>query len=551
MTDSRPSWIARNAGPLAVAALVGSVVGFAATTAAKPRVPNLAAVAATPTAQVPANPAPDLSGGVAWLNTAGPLKLSDLKGKVVVLDFWTLCCINCIHIMPDLAKLEKKYPNELVVIGVHSAKFENEKDTKSIKQAVLRYELAHPVVNDAEHAIWDRFGVRSWPTVVVIDPEGNLVGQVQGEGNYELLDKTIAKLVADADAKKVMNRTPTRFDLVRYRETADTPLFFPGKILADAPSNRLVVSDSTHHRVVVADLAGKVKTVVGAGAPGYADGPAAQAKFDDPQGLALDGDTLYVADRKNHVIRAVDLKTLTVSTVAGTGAQTQETRMMSAPGAGTATGLNSPWDLLKVGRQLFVAMAGHHQIWRMDLDTKLIGPFAGSGRENIVDGPPMVANFAQPSGLASDGQTLYVADSEVSAVRRLAVNGTGTVGTIVGEGLFEFGDVDGVGNAVRLQHALGVALWNGQLVVADTYNSKLKLLNPQTRECRTLAVKSSDGPAFSEPAGISVAGDTAYVADTNASRIRTVNLKTLEVKTLNLDGLTPPPAQKEWVAPKK
>ena len=193
--------------------------------------------------------APELDGGVAWLNSAGPLSLKkDLKGKVVLLDFWTLCCINCIHIMPDLAKLEKKYANELVVIGVHSPKFENEKETSSIRKAILRYQIEHPVINDADHKIWNRYEVDAWPTLVLIDPEGNLVGYTSGEGNYDLLDTVIGKLVEEHRKKKTLNEKPIRFDLAKYRESGDTPLFFPGKVLADEKGKRLFIADSTHHR---------------------------------------------------------------------------------------------------------------------------------------------------------------------------------------------------------------------------------------------------------------------------------------------------------------
>ncbi len=499
-------------------------------------------------------PAPDLTGGVAWLNTAGPLTLKDVKGKVVLLDFWTLCCINCIHIMPDLARLEKKYPNELAVIGVHSPKFDNEKETQSIRKAVLRYEIAHPVVNDADRKIWDAFGVQSWPTMAVIDPEGNLVGMLSGEGNYDLLDQTIAKLIAVHKAKKTLNETPLRFDLVRYREKGDTPLFFPGKVLADAASDRLFISDSTHHRVVVTDLAGKQLAVAGTGTPGRADGAFAAAQFDDPQGLALAGDTLYVADRKNHSIRALDLKAGTTRTVAGTGVQVQTTRMLDAPAPGTRTGLNSPWGLHRVGNTLYIAMAGHHQLWTMDIGTGLVNRFAGDGGENLRDGPLFAARFAQPSGLADDGRFLYVADSEVSAIRKVPLNGQGRVETLVGKGLFDFGDADGVGPAVKLQHALGVAAYGDQLLVADTYNSKLKRLDPRTKECRTLpltAAPGETGPLLDEPAGLSVANGKAYIADTNAHRIRVVDLATNAVSTLKLTGVTPPPEQKEWLRPVK
>ena len=118
--------------------------------------------------------APDgiLDGGKEWLNTTGPIGLKDLRGKIVVIDFWTYCCINCMHVLPDLKYLEQKYPNELVVIGVHSAKFTNEKESNNIRQAIMRHEIEHPVVNDAEMTIWGKFGVRSWPTLAIIDPEG-------------------------------------------------------------------------------------------------------------------------------------------------------------------------------------------------------------------------------------------------------------------------------------------------------------------------------------------------------------------------------------------
>ncbi len=489
--------------------------------------------------------APELDGGTDWLNTAGPLKLKDLRGKVVLLDFWTLCCINCIHVLPDLAKLEKKYPNELVVIGVHSAKFDSEKETKNIRKAVLRYEIAHPVVNDADHKIWDRYRVSSWPTRVLIDPEGKLVGMQPGEGEFELFDRVIGKLVKEHKEKGTLDEKPRRFDLVRYRETGDTPLFFPGKVHADEASKRLFIADSTHHRVVVTDLAGNKLDVIGGGTPGKKDGPFAAAQFDDPQGMALVGETLYIADRKNHCIRAADLKSKTVSTVAGTGKQESDTRSLSNPRAALEVGLNSPWDVLAVGNALYVAMAGHHQIWRMDLEKKEIGPFAGSGRENIRDGPLYSANFAQPSGLTTDGTNLYVADSEVSAVRKLPLNGEGRVSTLVGTGLFDFGDQDGVGDKALLQHALGVVFHAGKLYVADTYNGKLKTLDPATREVKTFVAGE-----FNEPAGITYAGGKLYVADTNAHRIRVVDVATKAVSTLELKGVTPPPPQAEW-QPKK
>lgn len=482
--------------------------------------------------------APEFESGLTWLNTAGPIKIADLKGKIVLLDFWTFCCINCIHILPDLAKLEKKYEKELVVIGVHSAKFENEKVTENIRKAINRYQIKHPVVNDADMKIWRRYDASSWPTLVLIDPEGHLVGYAAGEGNYEVLDQVIGKLIALHTEKKTLDVKPARFDLAKFRDSADTPLFFPGKVLADAASDRLFIADSTHHRIVVTNLNGKKVACAGTGEPGLKDGAFASSQFDDPQGMALDGNTLYVADRKNHVIRALDLKDETVKTVAGTGSQSRESRRANGPAL--KIGLNSPWDLLRIGRTLYIAMAGHHQIWTLNLETQTVAPFAGNGREDILDGSLAGSEFAQPSGLATDGQRLFVADSEVSAVRSVGLTPPGDVQTLVGEGLFKFGDKDGIGNEVRLQHALGVAFHDGKLIVADTYNSKLKTLDPATRRCETfLGGNGPDGRLFNEPAGLSVANGKLYVADTNAHRIRIVDLKTKAVSTLNLSGVEP------------
>jgi thiol-disulfide isomerase/thioredoxin len=504
----------------------------------------------------PKIPAPDLDGGIAWLNTAGPLSIKkDLKGKVVLLDFWTLCCINCIHVIPDLTRLERKYPNELVVIGVHSPKFDNEKDTNSIRKAILRYQIEHPVVNDAEHKIWNRYGVEAWPTMVLIDPEGNILGEISGEGNFEILDKVIAKVIDEHKKKKTLDETPLRFDLARFRESGDTPLFFPGKVVADEAGDRLFIADSTHHRIVITDLNGRLRAVAGTGNPGQADGPFDKAEFHDPQGMAVRGDTLYVADRKNHTLRELNLKDRTVRTIAGTGQQENDAanRRLDRPVPARSIGLNSPWDLYLHGDQLYIAMAGHHQIWVYDLKKKDIGPYAGTGHEKLGDGPLAFAHFAQPSGLTGDGQNLYVADSEVSALRRVPLNRLGRVRTLVGRGLFVFGDQDGPGQdggedsktEARLQHALGVVHVDGKLYIADTYNSKVKEFDLATGILKTFVGGGGDWgwlspPVFNEPAGISYAAGKLYVADTNAHRIRVIDLATKAVSTLPLQGAEPP-----------
>ncbi|HSP64260.1 MAG TPA: thioredoxin-like domain-containing protein [Pyrinomonadaceae bacterium] len=488
--------------------------------------------------------APELSGGRGWLNTDKPLSLAALKGKVVLLDFWTYGCINCMHIIPDLKKLEKKYPNELVVIGVHSAKFENEKDTENIRRIVLRYEIEHPIVNDADFAIWKAYEVDAWPTRYLIDPAGYVIGRLSGEGGYDTLDKVIGDTVADFRKRGELNEAPLKLVLERAK-VGDLPLAFPGKVLADAKSDRLFIADSDHNRLVIAKLDGTFIEAIGTGAHGADDGPFDRATFFRPQGMVLDGETLYVADTENHLIRQIDLKAKTVNTIAGTGHQSHA---YGESGGARSIALNSPWDLQLVGRTLYIAMAGPHQIWQLDLDKQQVSTFAGSGREARMDGAPADSAFAQPSALAADGQTLYVSDAEANIIRAIDLRPNGRVRTLVGGNLFDFGDEDGTGDNVRLQHPLGLARWNGNLLIADTYNHRIKLLDPSARSVKHFVGSGKPGQAdgakssFYEPGGLSVAGDRLYVADTNNHAIRVVDLKTKETKTLQIKGLQPPAA---------
>ena len=489
--------------------------------------------------------APEFPEGMQWLNTDQPLRLADLRGKVVLLDFWTYCCVNCMHILLDLAYLEHKYRNELVVIGVHAAKFANEREADNIRQAILRYDIEHPVVNDYRFQIWQHYTVRSWPTLIVIKPDSYVLGYLSGEGKREILVQVIDDLIEEARHAGILNSTPLQFALEKDRCLSDV-LSFPGKVEADEASHRLFIADSNHNRMVIADLEGQVLDIAGSGAIGQADGPFATASFNHPQGMVLDGDSLYVADTENHLLRKLDLKTRTVTTIAGTG---EQARAYNVPGTGTQVALNSPWDLCLLGTELFIAMAGPHQIWVMHLDTGYLEPYAGSAREEIIDGTRLQAAMAQPSGITSGGEQLFVADSETSAIRAVTLGLNGRVQTIIGEGLFEFGDEDGVGKEnVRLQHPLGIAYHNGILYVADTYNHKIKKVGPATASAATYIGTGhpglSDGgnPTFFEPGGVSVAAGKLYIADTNNHAIRVADLATGEVSTLRLKGLSIPTA---------
>lgn len=510
----------------------------------------------SPTPPVPEGPipAPSLDGATAWLNVATPIAMAQLRGKVVLLDFWTYGCVNCMHILRDLKTLEQRFPDELVVIGIHSPKFTNEQDTENLKRILVRYEIEHPVANDAGHEIWRRYGVQAWPTRVIIDPAGNLVGTAMGEGNLDGFISAIRTVVRVFDERGEINRAPLALDLERTRH-ADRPLLYPGKVVANEATGRLFVADSNHNRVVVASLDGQLIETIGSGLPGDNDGIFSQARFYRPQGLVLGPDNeLYVADTENHQIRVVDFQARAVHTVAGTGKQGA---WSGEGGDSLRIDLNSPWDLALKPGILIIAMAGPHQIWVVDLLHGQAYPYAGTGEEARKDGPVNVATFAQPSGLALDGNTLYVADAEANVIRGLNLPPGNAVTTLAGGDLFKFGDVDGKGDAARLQHPLGVATGNpeglppslrGLVFIADTYNHKIKMLDPATGAVTTLAGTGKpghvDGAAataqFFEPGGLSVAGSTLYVADTNNHAVRTIDLVTKQVSTLAMAGLTPP-----------
>lgn len=381
--------------------------------------------------------------------------------------------------------------------------------------------------------------MRAWPTLMFIDPENRVIARHEGEINPEAAKRLIEEMISEFDAENLLNHQPLRFT----RETAPEALLaFPGKLAVDAPANRLVVSDSGHHRVLELDLTGKIRQIIGTGEPGRADGSFAQAQFNRPQGVTLDGDILYVTDTENHMIRRIDLAAQQVKTIAGTG---EQAGMSSTTTWGSAleAALSSPWDIVCSANRLYIAMAGTHQIFVYFIDRQETEPFAGTGHEDIHDGTRTEAFFAQPSGLSlNDNRVLYVADSEASAVRAVSLTGTENVITLVGTGLFDFGDQNGVGDEVLLEHVQAVCFVDGLVYLADTYNNRIKVLNPQTREVTSFAGSGEAGytdgkpdvAQFNEPAGLAAAGGKLYVADTNNHAIRVIDLFLGSVETLNV-----------------
>ncbi|WP_033285327.1 thioredoxin-like domain-containing protein [Streptomyces sp. NRRL F-525] len=468
--------------------------------------------------------APQLTGKGGWLNTGEKqYSLADLRGRIVILDFWTFCCINCLHVLDELRELEEKHRDTVVIIGVHSPKFVHEAEHQAVVDAVERYGVEHPVLDDPELATWKQYAVRAWPTLVVIDPEGYVVAQHAGEGHAHAIERLVEELETEHAAKGTLRRGDGPYVAP---EPEPTVLRFPGKVLA-LPSGTFLVSDTTRHQLV--ELAADGETVVrriGSGARGLHDGSADSATFNEPQGLALlDDGSVVVADTVNHALRRLDLTTGTVTTLAGTGRQWMQGEPTSGPAREVS--LSSPWDVAWWQGKVWIAMAGVHQLWAYDPAADSTDPThpadptvavtAGTTNEGLVDGPGPEAWFAQPSGLAATADRLWLADSETSALRWVDLDGA--VHTAVGTGLFDFGHRDGSAEQALLQHPLGVtALPDGSVAISDTYNHALRRYDPATGQVTTLATD------LREPSDAVLVGDDILVVESARHRLTRLRL---------------------------
>ncbi|MDP3714178.1 MAG: NHL domain-containing thioredoxin family protein [Mycobacteriales bacterium] len=469
--------------------------------------------------------APELEGAGGWIGTDAPLTLAGLRGRFVLLDFWTYCCVNCLHVLDELRPVEARFADVLVVIGVHSPKFAHEADHGSVVAAVERYEVHHPVLDDPELRTWKQYAVRAWPTLVLVDPEGYVVHVASGEGHAEGLARLLEELVAEHDAKGTLRRGDGHWVAP---EPPATDLRFPGKALR-LPDGTLLVSDSARHSLVVLDGETVVRRI-GDGTRGLVDGPS--PRFSEPQGLALlpDG-TVVVADSVNHALRRLDLATGEVTTLAGTGRQWRPGEPTAGPALEVA--LSTPWDVAWWDGEVVVAMAGTHQLWALrDGELRVL---AGTTGEGLRDGDALSAYLAQPSGLAAGADRLWFADAETSALRWYR---EGEVGSAVGTGLFDFGHRDGPAAQALLQHPLGVtALPDGSVAVCDTYNGAVRRYDPARDEMTTLMT------GLSEPSDAVVDGEHLLVVESAAHRVTRLRLPD---EALVVDGVaqrTQRPAQ--------
>ena len=483
----------------------------------------------------------DFNGATAWLNAERPLVPADLAGRVVVVDFWTSCCINCLHTLPILSALEKRHEADAVlVVGVHSPKFDAESENERLRSAIAENSITHPVAVDGSMKIWTAWKAQAWPTVLVLDAKGRIVWRHSGEPDKDDLEAHVVAALEEGRREGILKAE--KLAAVKPMAADTGPLAFPGKIVA-LEGGAFAVSDTGHHRIVVLDATFAVKEVIGTGLAGMTDGGYAEASFRKPQGLAASGDLLYVADTENHAIRVIDRKARTVKTVAGTGEIARQ--QLHERGKARETALRSPWDLVVVKDTVYVALAGSHVIAAFDPKAGTIEAWAGDGVERRYDNTGVEASFAQPSGIATDGTTLWVADSETSSIRAVTI-ATREVKTLVGKDLFVFGDVDGSPNVARLEHPLGVAALGPALFIADTYNSKIKRLDLATSSVRSLA-GARDHKELFEPSGLvaRAAGKDVelVVADTKHHRLARVVVNAggdAKVEPIAIRGLTAP-----------
>lgn len=461
--------------------------------------------------------------GLIWLNTDQPFSLADLRGKLVLLDFWTSCCINCMHLLPTLKKIEKAFGHEVMVIGVHSPKFSAEKNIENLKQAIARYDIRHPIVHDPDHILWGNYNVHAWPTLVFISPDGYITATHAGEPEPLHLLNAIRDTLDAYDEKGILK--PSAFSWAAPALHSQT-LRFPGKIKRlPGAIKQWMIADSGHNQIVICDDHGAVIERYGSGRADCDDGEKHKACFNNPQGLIANNDSIYVADTGNHAIRRIDRGTGMVTTLSGTGLR----GMMLINKFEKAFGrsLASPWDLEIKNHILFFANAGTHQIGAIDLVNGMVRVVAGSGNEGLRDGDPLFADMAQPSGfvLNSDKSKLFFADSETSAIRFIDMDAI-KVRTVVGKGLFEFGHTNGSVHDALMQHPLGLSLLDdNRIVVADSFNNAIRLIDINTLTVNDLNESfwtCADEPClpFHEPAGICTDGESRLlVSDTNNHRI--------------------------------
>lgn len=468
--------------------------------------------------------APEFSAGLEWFNVEHPVRLADQVGRVVLLVFGASSSIYCQRVLQDLHVLGRKYRDDLVIISVNTPRYAAERKRSHVLKAINKHHIHHALVHDPEKQLWNMYGIKAWPTQVLIDREGLVLGSMSGDGKLAQLDAVIGNQLEQTSSLVALLPAPVVKHCVREASAA---LSFPGRITT--ANDRLYVSDSGHNRILVLSLRGDVLRQYGSEAAGFIDGNGSNAAFNNPQGMTFSGDFLYVADERNHAIRRINIVTGDVDTIAGTGKA--GIPLLDRYDVPVDVGLNSPSDVVLSDSKLYIAMSGLHQVWCLSLVTNTLKLFSGSGKEGLLDGPATTASYAQPSGLALLFNRLYCIDAGSSAVREVDME-TGSVRTVIGEGLFEYGDNDGTGKAARLQYPLDIHAdpEHRMLWIADTYNNKIKRIGVNSGYVSSVAIDRK----LDQPGGLAFHDDTLYIANTNAHEIMCLNPNNGHAEALNV-----------------
>lgn len=454
-------------------------------------------------------PAPEFPADLEWLNLARPLRMEQLRGRITALVFVNAGSAWCQQRLIDLATLRKRYSDQLHVVAVHVPRFDHERDPRRALKRLHRMTLDFPIAHDPDWVLWQHYGVDAWPTVILLDGQCRVRERIVGDTPVRELDARIGKLRSE-EVPQSLNVEP--IELRRNREP-DLPLRFPMGIAAN--QQYLYVVDSGHHRVLECAFNGRIHRQFGSGGPGFIDGPMELAAFQNPQGLCVQRDALYIADTGNHAVRRIKLNTGDVDTLCGAGRP-------GSPNEGVihdprSVALDQPRGIaISPSNVICIATTGDNKLWAYDLGERSLKLLAGSGALDLVDGEGAAAAFAGPSALAIVQQILYVCDEAGSAIRSVHLR-TRQVTTLVGQGAWRFGNIEGSRSDALLQQPQAVALDGSSPVlwVADSGNDQLRTLRLGGGELGTISLPQR----LHAPAGLAVVNGIVWIADTDAHAV--------------------------------
>ena len=477
-----------------------------------------------------------LASADSWLNSDRPLTQDDLRGRVLVLHFWSRNCIECVESAAAISQIEAENQGKLSVIGIFSPKLDAEKERQVAASLLHRRGLRQLTALDKDFRVWREFSVRDWPTTMLIDPLGHIFARYSGKIDLRKFRGDLERLLSTFPKPRVDPPLPYRFIVGPESELASV-MRFPAKVSGE--NGVLWVADSANHRVLGMDeYSGKILHVIGEGIPGLKDGDFRQARFRYPRGILAHKGRIFVSDTGNHALRRIDLGRRQVVRVAGTGVRGLWSEFQR--GKALETPLDTPLDLAlaPAGKNIYVSMAGPHQIWSFDPDRGELARAWGNGKEGSEDGPNPMVEFMQPTGMVAVGKEFYLTDAIANSLRRIGKDGA--VKTLIGGELSSFGFSDGGIDRGTMQSPEAVGQELGGLVLADALNHAIRFYDSEKRSLSTLVGGQGPGHAdgsfaearLFEPSGIYSHGGKVFIADSGNHAIRVMNRRGRRLSTL-------------------